>query len=275
LLSQKSTINILNRIYNLNIFNKGKATKDTTEILMPHYLGFEATEIAVRSLQKHTKLPIRIWVIATRLDEIDKLIEIPEINLIGIEETGCTGSEENALALEIGSRFVENKWVFVCHNDVFAYDRDWLQTLFSKVSDKVRAVAYCRDNARVNALHVSSTLFNFELFKSLNLSFFPKYDNKDLQIMDVGDEITVGFKEKGYDVHVFSCSHNDPSILEVIHQGYPELKEFFFDKTIDENGKVIWLHLGRGVPKFLGIYSKTGRCGYEEWIELLKNRLKD
>ena len=130
----------------------------------------------------------------------------------------------------------------------------------------MRAVAYCRDNGRVLALHVSSILFDFELFKSFKLSFFPKYNNDGKQIMDVGDEITFGFKEKDYGGYVFPCSHTDPSILEVVHQRYPELREYFFDKTVDENGRVIWLHLGRGVPKFLGTYSKAGRCSYEEWV---------
>jgi hypothetical protein len=100
---------------------------------------------------------------------------------------------------------------------------------------------------------------DFQLFKKLNICFLPQ-----LPSYDVGDLITVTFREAGYEV--FGC-HNtlwEPDLIKQISIDSP-LHGFNVDRSFDDDGNVIFLHFGRGI--FRSTTHKPGKITIEEWIE--------
>jgi hypothetical protein len=79
----------------------------------------------------------------------------------------------------------------------------------------------------------------------------------------VGDRVTVALREAGYDV--FACRNTlwQPELIEEIPPASP-LRYFGVDRSFDDEGNIIFLHLGRGVRKAADGYSSSTTV--EAWI---------
>ena len=66
-----------------------------------------------------------------------------------------------------------------------------------------------RDPTRVHAMHQSCMLFDARLYDQLKLSFLPKMPE-----YDVGDQISLGLWEAGYESYFFRNTFNNPELLE-------------------------------------------------------------
>jgi hypothetical protein len=167
------------------------------------------------------------------------------------------------LALEIAAHFVETDYVFVMHNDVLVLP-GWLEFLCSKLNERVRGVAVSCDPARMHAMHQSGFLFDFTLFHSLRMSFLPKVPD-----YDAGDLVTLRLREAGYKCVICRNTFNDPEAVESIPA--PVLKAMYCDRIFDDEGRVIYLHLGRGTPKSTGTYQQPGKTGVEQWLRYARD----
>lgn len=171
-------------------------------------------------------------------------------------------SHSNAYALEVGRRLCTAPYIFVCHNDVLAYRKNWLSFLRSKM-DRYRQAAFIKDNTRVCAAHVSGFMYDRKFFDNVGVEFWPR----DKPERDVGDDFSYYLQRKKKPFFVCRCSHNDASLLKNIHKRYPELKKITADKCLDDEGNVIYMHTGRGTVKMLGHYTKKNRTTYKEWLK--------
>jgi len=261
--------------FTVETFLKDSIDESAVSIAMVTHLSPEMTKNAIQSFRKHSSVPIEIYLVDnfSPEDVVDELKKIEDINLIlnrGEFKSilnGYPDSVLNGVGVDIASRFVNTKYMFVCHNDVLAYSDGWLSYLISKMSDTVKGAAFLRDNTRINAMHVSGYMIDMEVYTSENRNWYPSFDKDRNMIWDVGDHCTQFLRDGGYEMFICPNTHNDPDLLEKIEDKLIDRHEIFADKAISDNGDILYLHLGRGITKFAGMYNKPGRTGYHKWIE--------
>jgi hypothetical protein len=174
------------------------------------------------------------------------------------------GSYANAIGLELGVRLIDpdSHFIMPMHMDTAPCRSGWLSYLTSKVHGNVAAAGVRMDRTRTpeGVLHVLGYLVDFRIFTRLGLDFFP-----ELPALDVGDRVTLKLRAAGYDV--FACPNTlwQRELAERIPESSP-LKRFHADRSFDEEGNVIFLHLGRGLRRSLGEH-RTGPFA-EDWIRL-------
>jgi len=124
--------------------------------------------------------------------------------------------------------------------------------------DKVRTLE--------DVLHVLGYLVDFKLFTQFNLDFLPR-----LPQYDVGDRVTTALRDAGY--AVFACPNTlwEPELVEMIPSSSSPLRHLHVDHSFDDDGNVIFLHLGRGIRKSSGDHC-TGTMP-EEWIRFVEEHL--
>jgi hypothetical protein len=108
---------------------------------------------------------------------------------------------------------------------------------------------------------------NFQLFRQLNLDFLP-----ELPKYDVGDRVTVSLRDAGYDVVACPNTLWEPELVETIPSSSP-LRHLQVDRSFDDDGNVIFLHLGRGVRKSTGNYDDPKKTTPEVWIAFAEEHL--
>jgi len=242
------------------------------DIIIPSFRSKELASLCIRSFEKYKgDLDLRYIVVENSDDESYKkdIMSLAD-NMKWIQNpTNLINSEANACAIEEALPFVRTENVFICHNDVAACRENWLRFLVDKMKkDDLAAAGYVLDNARINALHISGILVKTEIAKAV--SMYPVYEG-ERQILDVGDSITQYCREKG--LEYFSCrnTHNDESHVELCEDPYKELD--YVDRAFDDDGNIIFLHLGRGTPKTLGSYWKSGRVTSDGWSNFVETKI--
>jgi hypothetical protein len=178
-------------------------------------------------------------------------------------------SYANAIGLEIATRLIDpqSQYMMTLHMDTMPCREGWLSFLQSKLDDRVRGAGVRMDRNRTpeGVLHVLGYLVDFQLLRRLELDFLP-----ELPKYDVGDRVTVALRDAGYDV--FACRNTlwQPELIEEIPSSSP-LRHLNVDRSLDDDGNVIFLHLGRGVRKALG--KQTRKVGPAEWVEFANEYL--
>jgi len=178
------------------------------------------------------------------------------------------GSFANANALHRGIKESASDYVFVCHNDVLAVHRDWMKFLFDKITKEDYCIAgFCKDNVRINAVHVSGILTTRNVIASVDL-----YPTGSGSILDVGDSLTQYCIDNNF--RYFSCrnTHNISKLECELTPPFNRLNNV--DRALSDTNEVLWLHIGRGTPKTHKTYHKSGRLTIDEWIEFGKNILQ-
>jgi hypothetical protein len=173
-----------------------------------------------------------------------------------------TGSYANAVGLELASKVIatRTRYMFVMHNDILVCRSGWLIFLLSKLNYRVRGATVSYDPSRIHAMHASGFLFDFSLFKKLKMNFMP-----NIPEYDVGDLVTIRLREAGYDYYICKNTFNHPESVDLIDIHNP-LHDMYCDRVFDNDGKVIYLHLGRGTPKAAKAYDKSGKTYPEQWV---------
>lgn len=252
-------------------------------------VGVAVTQAAIRSIFRHTPQPFELWVVdnASPPEQVEWLRALEGVNVVlnhtppvppdqrgwrvrvGLRRVRAdqqmkVGSYANAIGLELGAWAIDPaaRQLFVMHNDVLALRDNWLPYLQSRLTERVRAAAVLRDTAqrRIGALHISGLLFDFTLFRQLDMSFFP-----DLPRLDVGDGVTAALREHGYEEFACRNTYTEPDLVSWIPADDP-LRHLHADRAFDDERNVIFAHLGRGTPKSLGAYDKPGKTYPEQWL---------
>ncbi|MDP3997109.1 MAG: hypothetical protein Q8P73_01280 [bacterium] len=184
-----------------------------------------------------------------------------------------SGSFANAVGLEIASKLIDpnSKYFMSLHMDVMPTRIGWLSFMLSKLNDRVKAAGVRLDKARSpeGVLHILGCLFDWQLFQQLNVSFLPA-----LPEFDVGDKITTEFRAAGYGVYACPNTIWNPRLADDLSASSP-FKNFNVDRSFDDEGDVIFLHLGRGIKKSSSNRSSSYKVDAEKWIEFGEQLLKD
>lgn len=280
----KQRITIDGHKYRVTVDQKLQMPIDAPRLVIVSYMPtFQAREIlrvALQAIQHCTPEPHEIWVVDNNspLENRQWLKEYPNINVVFNHTEPIPpgerswlspkknqierGSYANAIALELGARLIppQSRYFMALHMDTMPCRKGWLSFLLSKLEDGVAAAGVRMDRARTaeGVLHVLGYIVNFQLFCQLHLDFFPQ-----LPQYDVGDKVTVNLRKAGYGI--FACANTlwQPEMTEKIPEGSP-LRTFHVDRSFNDDGEIIFLHLGRGVRKSSSDVVKGVTA--EEWI---------
>jgi GT2 family glycosyltransferase len=240
------------------------------DIVMPSYRSEYLTCLAIKSFEQNKSTFDFRYIVVENSDDTsyrDKVKSISE-NVVWVQNpTNLINSEANAIAVEKGLELVETELVFICHNDVAAVDPSWMHFLLSKINEGNKLVGTVLDNIRIKAVHISGFLTYTKFAKENNM--YPTYEGST-QILDVGDILTQKCIEDGSSFFCCDNTENNDLLVENLDE---EFKSFGVDRCLDDSGKVIFLHLGRGTPKSNGTYSKPNRIYLKDWVKFIVQKL--
>ena len=178
------------------------------------------------------------------------------------------GSNANASAIEVAKVHVQTPETFIVHDDVIVTSEKFFTSFKRKMMDGNAFVAVRQEWTRINAAHMSGLMVNTRLLQ--NVSVWPNYDINGQMIIDVCDSITVVSRENNWPHHIYKNTISNAEIRDKIKAPYDK---WHVDRCIDDDGDVIFMHLGRGVQKAHGTYFKAGRITHNEWLEIAKEVL--
>ena len=242
----------------------------TIDVIIPTFKSKDITLLCLKSFLKFNDyFDFKYIVVENSNDESYKndVLSLSD-NITWIQNSiSEVGSFANANALHRGIKESESEYVFVCHNDVLAVHQDWMRFLFDKITKEDYSIAgFCRDNERINAVHVSGILTTRHIITGVDL-----YPTGGGNILDVGDSLTKYCIDN--DLGYFSCrnTHNNSEIEQELYFPFNNLHNT--DRALSDTNEVLYLHIGRGTPKTHKTYHKPNRMTIEEWVEVGENLL--
>jgi hypothetical protein len=274
------------REYRIEVYRRNTLPREAPRLIIVAYqsnsLAAELLRVCLDCIARYTAEPHEVWVVDNNSprEHTDWLIDRTDVN-VALNRTEplpremqCQeltdrgqmnwGSYANAIGLELGTRLITpgSHYVMTMHMDTAPCRAGWLSYLRSKIHGTVGAAGVRMDKTRTSegVLHVLGYMVDFRLFQQLGLDFFP-----ELPGLDVGDRVTVELRNAGYDV--FACPNTvwEPQLAERIPESSP-LRLFHADRSFDDEGNVIFLHLGRGLRRSIGEHRKGPFA--EDWIRL-------
>jgi hypothetical protein len=247
---------------------------------LPNRLAVDILLACVRSIREFTATPVELWVVDNASERVwrDRLLSEPGLNLafnltppsppgVPVESLLLDpmrwGSYANAVGLEIVAALIDPGTSRFCtfHMDTMATHPAWLDYLLGKIHGRVAAAGVRMDRTRVadGVLHVLGMVFDFQLFRKLGLTFYPR-----LPQFDVGDLVTIGVRRAGYDVYACRNTLWEPELVQSLPESSP-FKGLAVDRSLDDEGNVIFLHLGRGLGKATGKH--THGVAVADWLK--------
>jgi hypothetical protein len=229
----------------------------------------EVVKVAIDAIKKFTAETYELWVIdnASPKERGMWLLDVPGINvvlnqttprppearrlnflarLVGRQTTW--GSYAHGVGLEIGSRVVDQDcdYIMPLDMDVMPCRDNWLRFLLSKIDETTKAAGMLLHPGRGHSgtLHSMAYIVDFHLFKELGVDFLP-----DLPLLDDGDKTTVMLQAAGYKVFAARNTLFNPELVQALTSRDAVFRELHVDRAFDDEGNVIFLHLGRGVRK--------------------------
>ena len=240
---------------------------ESLSVIMPTFHSKDLVLIAIRSFE-HFKPPfLRInYIIVENSDDISYRQDVMSLseNVTWINnQTHLRGSAANAVGLEIGLKQITTEWVFLAHCDVCVSSSLFFEELFRKAEEGYSVIGTEFDPSlhRIKALHISGIFLQTSIAKRID--YYPRI-LKDGRHMDVGDGVTLYCRENGIKHFCFKNTFNYPEVVEKIDKKF----KVQVDRCINNNSNVIFMHLGRGIPKTEGTYKTEGKTFLQGWIKL-------
>jgi len=130
-------------------------------------------------------------------------------------------------------------------------------------------------------MHVSGYLCDLEYYKKMEadgitkIFWYPHHDkNTNKMVWDVGDHYTHLLRKQGKDYFVSRNTHNHPDSKSMIKCDIIKKHNLGIDISMDDTGKALYAHLGRGAIKFIGTQKDPKKTTYEQWVAFGKDILE-
>jgi hypothetical protein len=256
----------------------------------PNRTAMDLLRVCIQTVEHFTPEPHELWIVDNNSprENLEWLQKWPDINLVqnrteplppqalhaGSSHVASTtqqtwGSYANAVGLELAVRLIDpgTHYLMSMHMDAMPCRVGWFSFLKSKLCNGVGAVGVRMDKTRTaeGVLHVLGYMVDFRLFQELKLDFFP-----ELPDLDVGDKVTIRLRQAGYGVFVCPNTVWQAQLAEAIPLSSP-LRDFHVDRSFDDDGNLIFLHLGRGVRKSAGEHKRGPSPA--DWIRIAREHL--
>jgi hypothetical protein len=158
------------------------------------------------------------------------------------------GSLVNGYTLNLGLQTLEEipevDYFMTVQTDIMFTSHRLLDLLRNMVTGNV-AAAGVRGQSNFDkseeTLHSLGCLWRRDAFKSLSANFLPDFPN-----FDVGEHAIHLAREKGFQIASLINSYSNKSQTDQLD---PSRSSWDFDKTYSSSGELVFLHLGRGIPK--------------------------
>lgn len=293
---RKTKLRVDGRTYTTQVLQRVAQSSEAPRLIIvayqPNELAQKILSVCIQTIQRYTLEPHELWVVDNNSPRanVDWLLECPETNVVlnRTEPVSPDGrgllsrwkkrqgqqkwaSYANAVALELAVRLINPRahYLMTLHMDIMPCRAGWLSFLRSKLGQGTASAGVRMDRRRTpeGILHILGYLVDFQLFRKFNLDFLPQ-----LPRYDVGDRVIIALRDAGYDV--FACPNTlwEPQLVERIPLSSP-LRHLCVDRSFDDDGNVIFLHLGRGVRKSTGNYDDPKKTTPEEWIAFAEEHL--
>jgi len=274
----KKEIKVDNNYYRVYLKEKVFSSKTYPRIVVvsyqPNKKSSELLKLCIKSIKKFTDIEYELWIVDNNspLGNIKWIDDIKDINVAYIRTEPKGGaSYANGLALEIATRLINpDTGYLVCfHEDIVVCRYGWLKYMLSRMNGKIKASGFRLTRARVpeGVLHVCGYLIDFQLFNKLKLSFLP-----ELTKFDVGDKAIYLLKENGFDIFSTPNTFDDTELVKLIPTTM-EAHNFNVTRSFNDKNEIIYMHLGRGIPKAEGEYKNKEKSSSEQWSSYIRDNL--
>lgn len=240
-------------------------------VIIPSFHSKDLTLLCLKGFEKFKPSDLNIvYIVVENSDDISYKNEVISIadNVIWINNvTKAVGSYANAEGIIVGLEKVESEWVFLCHCDIFVTSNLFFEELSKKEEEGYKMVGTGLDLTRIHACHISGVFVTTEIARAVDM-----YPVGGVGYMDVGDDITRYCRDE--DIK-YCCLENTYNSFKEDGLADDRYKGFVVNRSVNSNGEVLFMHLGRGIPKTEGIYKKEGRVYFEDWIDFCNGVLDD
>ncbi|TSK08988.1 MAG: hypothetical protein FPO08_06735 [Geobacter sp.] len=246
---------------------------------LPNEMARDMFELCIRSIQRHTPEPHELWVVDNCspphlrawlenepglnlvLSETEPVPRVGFWQRLAGKRPEYSGSYANAVALELAARAVDpgTRLMMTLHMDTVACCSGWLSYLSGRMDGETRCVGVRMDTTRVRTIHVLGMLFDFTLFEPMQFTF-----RHGMPAYDTGDFIPMTLERSGY--RIWGCPNTlwNPELVDRLEPDSP-YRGIRADRSLDDNNRVIFMHMGRGVATSKGQTDSMARA--EEWLK--------
>lgn len=267
-------------------------TKDSSDLL----------RIALDSMLKNKTSKFSIWVVDVGSPDSDFRVtekEYPNVNFIEtnyiptswegvswkrkllgkimLKKAPRSGSYANAWTLDFAIDLFKKldyspKYFMTLQMDTMFVDKNFIKKILSMFDDKTAAVGVRRQknlSKKYFILHSLGCMWNYQIYCNLKLSMKIELPN-----FDVGEKAIYLVVKNGYQIKNLECTYGNSKIIKNLPSRYQDLPGT--DRSVDSKGNVIFMHLGRGIPKSGKLFKykeRKSRTTVSDWIKWYKNHL--
>ena len=284
------------------VFKKKENISIVITSYQPNKKSSNILKTALKSLMKIKNENISIWVFDIGSKNKKFLInsrDFPEINFIYVTKTphsndgvrfsgkrdlyinkikkffrlnaSRNGSHINGWTIDYAIKYFNNLnynpiYFMTMHMDITVISKNFINEIIEKFNKKTCAVGVLKQKnlgGQFEILHCLGCMWKYELLKNPNYSFLP-----ELPHYDAGEKIFKMLYDKGYKIEFFENSLINSNLLNLVEEKYKNIGSRGVDLTLNKNNEVIFIHLGRGINKSMGIYFKKNKVEVNEWIKI-------
>ena len=185
------------------------------------------------------------------------------------------GSHANAWTLDFGIKSFcdmgyKPKYIMTLQMDVMFTHPDTIAHLVDYIESGDRCFASGvlkqRSFARTHeVLHSLGCMWLGEVTRQSDFSLFPEFP-----LFDVGEAQVASQVDRGGTIRGLRNTQSDEALIKDLPS---DLASFNVDRAVNENNELMFLHLGRGIPKAQDSYKKQNKVDVNMWERWYKENL--
>jgi len=247
-------------------------------VITPTFRSPHLADIFVRSFEKFKPKDLEIkYVIVENSDDVsykDHVLTLAK-NIVWIQNPGIPsiyekgeGSSANGLGVDKALEYADTEYVFIAHCDTCVTNKSFFENIALKANEGNVLVGTVLDPSRIHAVHISGLLIKSEIAKAMNI--MPVWEEGKM-ILDVGDSYTQYCRDNNLPYFCFPNTFNDHALAASLDEKF---RDFHVDRSLDSQGNVMFMHLGRGIEKTHNTYSKPNRVYLPGWYNFCNSLLE-
>ena len=184
-----------------------------------------------------------------------------------------SGSYANGFTLNLGYEVFQEiqynpEFVMTLQSDVLFTKKTILEDLIN-LFDKETAAVGVREQPnfgqKVNILHSLGCLWKNSVLRELGGDFMPNMPEWDVGEKIINSALNFGYKTKSLECTHCVCPNYKEAIKKIVDTEVKNLENV--DRCINENGQVLFMHLGRGIQSSINAFSKK-KLTLEKWEKI-------
>jgi len=248
---------LMNRIKEIDVITPAFHSKDFIRLMIQSFEKFKPNDINIR------------YIVVENSDDTsykEQTLNLSPSVIWVNNPTHLRNSAANAIGVEVGLKVSTSEYVFISHCDTLITSNVFIPLMIKKVEEGNLLVGTGVDGMRINAIHQSGMLVKSELARSVSL--YPVLNHQGEMTHDVCDLITQRCIDENIKKTCFRNTLNDEALIDELAEPF---KSFHVDRCLDSDGNVMFMHLGRGIPKQFNTYHKPNRVYFPQWVKFCED----